>query len=302
MKVSKLLRGLRFALRVAAGTAAQGAQSVALTGLEDALADRLGRVDGVAAVSVDRPVTSGGLARTYRARLTLIEGLDAAGVSSTVERCQAIFDEGRARSVLDPRLEVMVPVDDATVLLTTSRWKHAWQRPLDATALQALLDEVRVGGGTAEACDGDVRLRFTAPLDAVSPLLLAARPDGARSWLRSWEGDDASVVVCSAPEPIPLRPTLFQALVGAGVQRIHIAPENRRSALRPPGDVGDQQAARWLATWRTSITDDAQWRVSVETIGAWRVTNDEVVALTEPHTSEEWRARSARIAALLDDE
>lgn len=302
MKVSKLLRGLRFALRVAAGAAAQGAQSVALTGLEDALAEQLGRVDGVAAVSVDRPVTSGGLARTYRARLTLIPGLDAAGVSSTVERCQAIFDEGRARSVLDPRLEVMVPVDDATVLLTTSRWKHAWNGPVDDTALQALLDEARVGGGTAEASDGDVRLRFTAPLEAVAPMLLDARPSGVGSWLRSWESDGASVDVRSAAAPTSLRPTLFQALVGAGVQRIHIAPENRRSALRPPGDVDDQQAARWLAMWRTSITDDARWRVSVETIGAWCVTNDEVVALTEPHTSEEWRARSARIAALLDDE
>ena len=219
-----------------------------------------------------------------------------------VERCQAIFDEGRARSVLDPRLEVTVPVDDATVLLTTSRWKHAWNRPVDDTALQALLDEARVGGGTADARDGDVRLRFTAPLDAVSPLLLEARPSSAGSWLRSWESDGASVDVRSAAAPTSLRPTLFQALVGAGVQRIHIAPENRRSALRPPGDVDDQQAARWLAMWRTSITDDARWRVSVESIGAWSVTRDEVAALMEPHTSEEWRARSARIAALLDDE
>lgn len=301
MKVSKLLRGLGFLGRVTAGAAAQGAQSVARIGLEDALAEQLCTVDGVAEVSVDRPVTSGGLARTYRARVTLLPDLDAVSVRRAVEQCKTIFDEGRARSVLDPRLEVTVPAADATVLLKLSRWKQRWSSPVDATALQTLLDEARVGSGSAEASDGDVQLRFATSLDAVSALLLTARPDGARSWLRSWERDGASVVVRSAPEPIPLQPTLFTSLVDAGVQRIEVSPETRRCALHPHDEPGDQQVAQWLIHWRESATDAEAWEVIVATVGAWRVAPSGVEVLEQQHTSEEWRARSARIAAMLSD-
>lgn len=301
MKVSKLLRGLGFVGRVTAGAAAQGAQSVARIGLEDAIAEQLRTVDGVAEVSVDRPVTSGGLARTYRARVPLRPGLDAVAVRRAVEQCKTIFDEGRARSILDPRLEVTVPADDATVLLKLSRWKQRWTSPVDATALQALLDEARVGGGSAEANDGDVRLRFTASLDAVSTLFLMARPDGARSWLRSWERDGASVVVRSAPEPIPLQPTLLTALADADVQRLEISPETRRCTLHPHGEPDDRQIAQWLTHWRESATDTEPWEVIVATVGAWRVALSGVDVLEQPHTSEEWRARSARIAAMLSD-
>ena len=301
MKVSKLLRGLGFLGRVTAGAAAQGAQSVARIGLEEALVEQLRTVDGVAEASVDRPVTSGGLARTYRARVTLRPGLDAVAVRRAVEQCKTIFDEGRARSILDPRLEVTAPADNATVLLKLSRWKQRWTSPVDATALQTLLDEAHVGGGSAEASDGDVRLRFTASLDAVSTLLLAARPDGARSWLRSWERDGASVVVRSAPELIPLRPTLLTALVEADVQRIEVSPETRRCTLRPRDEPDDRQIAQWLTHWRESVTDAEPWEVIVATVGAWRVTPGGVEVLEQPHTSEEWRARSARIAAMLHD-
>ncbi|WP_297742197.1 hypothetical protein [uncultured Tessaracoccus sp.] len=302
MKVSKLLRGLGFVGRVAAGAAAQGAQSVARIGLEEALTEQLRTVDGVAEASVDRPVISGGLARTYRARVTLRPDLDPVAVRRAVEQCQRIFDEGRARSILDPRLEITVHADDATVLLTLSRWKQRWTSPVDdATALQTLLDEARAGGGTAEARDGDVRLRFTASLDAVSTPLLAARPDGARSWLRSWERDGASVVVRSAPEPIPLEPTLFTALVDADVQRIEVSPEARRCTLHPHGEPDDHQIAQWLAHWRESATDAEPWEVIVATVGAWRVAPSGVEVLEQPHRSEEWRARSARIAAMLSD-
>ncbi len=302
MKVSKLLQGLGFLGRVTAGAAAQGAQSVARIGLEEALTEQLRTVDGVAEASVDRPVTSGGLARTYRARVALRPDLDAGAVRRAVEQCQTIFDEGRARSILDPRLEVTVPVEASTVLISTSRWKQRWTRPVDDdTALQTLLDEARVGSGSAEASDGDVRLRFTASLDAVSALLLAARPDGARSWLRSWERDGASVVVRSAPEPVPLQPTLFTSLVDAGVQRIEISPETRRCTLHPDGEPGDQQVAQWLTHWRESATDAEPWEAIVATVGAWRVAPSGVEALEQPHTSQEWRARSARIAAMLSD-
>lgn len=301
MKVSKLLQGLGFVGRLAAGAAAQGAQSVARIGLEDALAEQLRTVDGVAEVSVDRPVTSGGLARTYRARVVLRPDLDAVAVRRAVERCQGVFDEGRACGIPDPRLEVTVPSDDATVLLKLSRWKQRWTSPVDATALQTLLDEARVGSGSAEASDGDVRLRFTASLDAASALLLAARPDGAQSWLRSWERDGASVVVRSAPEPIPLQPTLFISLVDAGVQRIEVSPETRRCTLHPHGEPGDQQVAQWLIHWRESATDAEAWEVIVATVGAWRVAPSGVEVLEQSHTSEEWRARSARIAAMLSD-
>ena len=174
MKVSKLLRGLGFVGRVAAGTAAQGAQSVARIGLEEALVEQLRTVDDVVEASVDRPVTAGGLARTYRAHITLRPDLDAVAVRRAVEQCKTIFDEGRARSILDPRLEVTLPASAATVLLKLSRWKQRWTSPVDDTALQTLLDEARIGGGSAEASDGDVRLRFTASLDAVSTLLLMA--------------------------------------------------------------------------------------------------------------------------------
>lgn len=302
MKVSKLLQGLGFVGRVAAGAAAQGAQSVARIGLEDALAEQLRTVDGVAEVSVDRPVTSGGLARTYRARVVLRPDLDAVAVRRAVERCQGVFDEGRACGIPDPRLEVTVPADDATVLLKLSRWKQRWSSPVDATALQTLLDEARVGSGSAEASDGDVQLRFTASLDAVSALLLAARPDGARSWLRSWERDGASVVVRSAPEPVPLQPTLFTSLVDAGVQRIEVSPETRRCTLHPHGEPGDQQVAQWLTHWRESAMDAEAWEVIVATVGAWRVAPSGVEVLEQPHTSEEWRARSARIAAMLHND
>ena len=302
MKVSKLLRGLRFVGRVTAGAAAQGAQSVARIGLEDALAEQLRTVDGVAEASVDRPVTAGGLARTYRARVALRPDLDAVAVRRAVERCQAIFDEGRAQSVLDPRLEVTVPTAHATVLLKLSRWKQRWTSPVDDdTALRALLDEARVGGGSAEASDGDVRLRFTASLDAVSALLLAARPDGARSWLRSWERDGASVVVRSAPEPIPLQPTLFTSLVEADVQRIEVSPETRRCTLHPRDEPDDSQIAQWLTHWRASAGDAEPWEVIVATVGAWRVALSGVEVREQPHTSEEWRARSARIAAMFSD-
>lgn len=301
MKVSKLLRGLGFLGRITAGAAAQGAQSVARIGLEDALAEQLRTVDGVAQVSVDRPVTSGGLARTYRAHVTLRPDLDAVAVRRAVEQCKTIFDEGRAGSILDPRLEVTAPADNATVLLKLSRWKQRWTSPVDATALQTLLDEAHVGGGSAEASDGDVRLRFATSLAAVSALLLAARPDGARSWLRSWERDGASVVVRSAPEPIPLQPTLFTSLVDAGVQRIEVSPETRRCTLHTHGEPGDQQVAQWLIHWCESATDAEAWEVIVATVGAWRVAPSGVEVLEQPHTSEEWRARSARIAAILSD-
>ena len=301
MKVSKLLRGLGFVGRVTAGAATQGAQSVARIGLEEALVEQLRTFDGVAQVSVDRPVTSGGLARTYRARVTLRPDLDAVAVRRAVEQCQMVFDEGRARSILDPRLEITVPVDDATVLLKLSRWKQRWTSPVDDTALQTLLDEARVGSGSAEAIDGDVQLRFATSLDAVSALLLAARPDGARSWLRSWERDGASVVVRSAPEPIPLQPTLFTSLVDAGVQRIEVSPETRRCTLHPHGEPGDQQVAQWLIHWRESATHAEAWEVIVATVGAWRVAPSGVEVLEQSHTSEEWRARSARIAAMLSD-
>ena len=301
MKVSKLLRGLGFVGRVTAGAAAQGAQSVARIGLEEALVEQLRTVDGVVEASVDRPVTAGGLARTYRAHITLRPDLDAVAVRRAVEQCKTIFDEGRARSILDPRLEITVPTVDATVLLKLSRWKQRWASPVDDTALQTLLDEARVGGGSAEASDGDVRLRFTASLDAVSPLLLAARPDGARAWLRSWERDGASAVVRSAPEPIPLQPTLLTALVDADVQRIEVSPETRRCTLHPHGEPDDHQIAQWLTHWRESVTDAEAWEVIVATVGAWRVAPGGVEALEQPHTSEEWRARSARIAAILSD-
>ena len=170
--------------------------------------------------------------------------------------------------------------------------------------MQRLLDEARVGGGSAEASDGDVRLRFTASLDAVSTLLLAARPDGARSWLRSWERDGASVVVRSAPEPIPLQPTLFTSLVDAGVQRIEVSPETRRCTLHPRDDdePADHQIAPWLTHWRESAMDAEPWEVIVATVGAWRVAPSGVEVLEQPHTSEEWRARSARIAAMLHND
>lgn len=302
MKVSKLLRGLGFVGHVAAGAAAQGAQSVARIGLEAALAEQLRIVDDVAETSVDRPVTAGGLARTYRAHIRLRPDLDAVAVRRAVEQCQTIFNQGRARSILDPRLEVTAPIAHATVLLKLSRWKQRWTSPVDDdTALRALLDEARVGGGSAEASDGDVRLRFTASLDAVSALLLAARPDGARSWLRSWERDGASVVVRSAPEPIPLQPTLFTSLVEADVQRIEVSPETRRCTLHPRDEPDDTQIAQWLTHWRESAGDAEPWEVIVATVGAWRVALSGVEVREQPHTSEEWRARSARIAAMLSD-
>lgn len=301
MKLSKLLRGLGFVGRVAAGTAAQGAQSVARIGLEEALVEQLRTVDGVVEASVDRPVTAGGLARTYRAHITLRPDLDAVAVRRAVEQCKTIFDEGRARSILDPRLEVTLPAGAATVLLKLSRWKQRWTSPVDDTALQTLLDEARIGGGSAEASDGDVRLRFTASLDAVSTLLLMACPDGARSWLRSWERDGACIVMRSAPEPIPLQPTLLTALVGAGVQRVEVSPETRRCTLHLHGEPDDHQIARWLTHWRESATDAEAWKVIVATVGAWRVAPSGVEVLEQPHTSEEWRARSARIAAMLSD-
>ena len=303
MKVSKLLRGLGFVGRVTSGAVAQGAQSVARIGLEDALAEQLRTVDGVADASVDRPVTAGGLARTYQAHIRLRPDLDAVAVRRAVEQCQTIFDQGRARSVLDPRLEVTVPAADATVLLKLSRWKQRWTSAVDDdTALRALLDEARVGRGSAEASDGDVRLRFTASLDAVSPLLLAARPDGARSWLRSWERDGASVVVRSAPEPIPLQPRLFTSLVEANVPRIEVSSQTRRCTLHPHGEPGDQQVARWLTHWRESARDAEPWEVIVATVGAWRAAPSGVEVLEQPHTSEEWRARSAQIAAMLHND
>lgn len=304
MKVSKLLRGLGFVGRVTAGAAAQGAQNVARIGLEEALAEQLRTVDGVAEASVDRPVTAGGLARTYRAHIRLRPDLDAVAVRRAVEQCQTIFDQGRARSILDPRLDVTVPAADATVLLKLSRWKQRWTSPVDDdTALQTLLDEARVGGGSAEASDGDVRLRFTASLDAVSALLLAARPDGARSWLRSWERDGAIVVVRSAPDPIPLQPTLFTSLVEADVQRIEVSSQTRRCTLHPRDDdePADHQIAQWLTHWRESATDAEPWEVIVATVGAWGVAPSRVEALEQPHTSEEWRARSAHIVATLSD-
>ena len=303
MKLSKLLRGLGLVGRVAAGAAAQGVQSAVRIGLEDALVGQLHTVDGVVEASVDRPVTAGGLARTYRARVTLLPDLDAVAVRRAIEQCQAVFDAGRARSILDPRLEVTAPVDEATVLLKTSRWKQRWTRLVDDdTALQTLLDEARVGGGTAVACDGEVRLRFTALLDAVSTLLLAARPDGARCWLRTWEGDGASVTVRSALVTVPLQPTVLTAIVESGVQRVEVSPEIRRCTLHPRDEPDDHQITQWLTQWRESATDAAPWEVIVATVGAWRVASGGIEALVQPHTSEEWRARSARIAAILRDD